>query len=208
MYRQLASALIVASAIQAKFAGAVSLGEMTMQSALNQPLQAEIRLSHLGELNDSQILVKLASQKEFDDAGIDKTFFLTNVKFAVELDGNGHGIVKLSSHKRLNEPFLDFLVEAKWPAGKILRSYTVLVDLPAYNKSNNEVINLGTATEQALEETKTPTASLKKPKPVKSEPTPIEKPERVKSPAPAVVVESAPAEVVESTRPQISTPAS
>jgi pilus assembly protein FimV len=72
------------------------------------------------------------------------------VRFAVELSGDGSGIVKLSSTRRLNEPFLDFLVEAKWPTGRVLRSYTALVDLPVYAEVSSEVVNLGSAPTAAV----------------------------------------------------------
>lgn len=147
MYRKLASVILVASAIQAKYAGALGLGEMTMHSALNQPLSAEIVLSNVGDLNSSQIRVVLADEKTFKNANIDRTHYLANMKFKVELDGKGGGIVKLTSHRRLNEPYLDFLVEAKWPTGKMLRSYTALVDLPVYERAEGDVANLGSASE-------------------------------------------------------------
>lgn len=134
MYRKLASALLVAGAISTKYAMAVSLGEVTMLSALNEPLNAEIRLSNTADLDASQVLIALANPEEFETAGIERTFFHSDIKFNIELDGNGGGVVKLKSERRLNEPFLDILLEAKWPTGKMLRSYTVLVDLPVYDK--------------------------------------------------------------------------
>lgn len=132
MYRKLASALLVASAINAKYALALGLGGMTMHSALNQPLDAEIALSNVDGLDSTQIMITLATPEEFQKAGVDRTFFLSDIKFDVKLDGKGGGVVRLKSSKRLNEPYLDFLIEARWPAGRMLRSYTALVDLPVY----------------------------------------------------------------------------
>lgn len=134
MYRKLASALLVASAISSQYAVAVSLGEITMHSALNEPLEAGIKLTNTNELDASQILVRLASPSEFEDAGMERTFFLSEIKFSITLDGKGGGTVHLSSKRPLNEPFLDFLLESKWPTGRMLRSYTVLVDLPVYKE--------------------------------------------------------------------------
>lgn len=132
MYRKLASAILVAGALNAKYAFAMGLGGMTMHSALNQPLDAEISLSSVDNLDTSQIFIGLASQEEFAKAGVDRTFFLSDIKFEIVLDGRGGGVVKLHSTKRLNEPYLDVLLEAKWPTGRVLRSYTALVDLPVY----------------------------------------------------------------------------
>ena len=65
MYRKLASAILVASAMNAKYALALGLGGMTMHSALNQPLDAEIKITNAEDLSKSQILISLASQDEF-----------------------------------------------------------------------------------------------------------------------------------------------
>ncbi len=143
MYRKLASAVLVASAINAQYALAISLGGMTMHSALNQPLDAEIAISSAGDLGNTQILIGLASQDEFLKAGVDRSFFLSDIQFEIVLDGNGGGVVKLRSTKRLNEPYLDFLLEAKWPTGRMLRSYTALVDLPVYSEFEASAVDLG-----------------------------------------------------------------
>jgi pilus assembly protein FimV len=39
-------------------------------------------------------------------------------------------VVKVTSSKPINEPFLDFLVELNWPAGRLVREYTFLLDPP------------------------------------------------------------------------------
>lgn len=134
MYRKLASALLVAGAIGSQNATAVSLGEITMNSALNEPLDAVIKLKNTEDFDASQILVKLANAEEYEQAGIERTFFLSDIKFSVEVDGEGNGYVHLSSERRVNEPFIDILLEGRWPTGRMLRSYTVLVDLPVYKE--------------------------------------------------------------------------
>ncbi len=155
MYRKLASALLVASAISSQYAVAVSLGEITMHSALNEPLEAGIKLTNTNELDASQILVRLASPSEFEDAGMERTFFLSEIKFSITLDGKGGGTVHLSSKRPLNEPFLDFLLESKWPTGRMLRSYTVLVDLPVYKEPQAVTIAPNTPKQPTKSATKT-----------------------------------------------------
>ena len=46
---------------------------------------------------------------------------------------NGEGVVHLSTRKPVKEPYLDFVVELRWPSGRVLRNYTVLFDLPLYS---------------------------------------------------------------------------
>ncbi|NRA43123.1 MAG: hypothetical protein HRU21_12565, partial [Pseudomonadales bacterium] len=136
MYRKLASAILLAGSVQANQLLALGLGEMTMLSAINEPLKAEIVINNVADLDATQILVDFASDQQFLDAGVERTFYLSNIKFVVEVLDDGSGLIKLSSFQRLNEPFLDFVIEAKWPTGRILRSYTALVDLPSYTQAS------------------------------------------------------------------------
>ena len=40
--------------------------------------------------------------------------------------------MRITSSKAVVEPYINFIVQAQWPSGKLLREYTVLVDLPTY----------------------------------------------------------------------------
>lgn len=131
--KKLAVMIAALGAFQTSAVNALGLGELKLDSALNQPLDAEIRLLETGDLDNTQILVKLGNQTDFERAGISRDFFLSNLKFEVVLDGAGAGIVKVNTKDNVIEPYLDFIVEARWPSGKILREYTVLFDLPTFS---------------------------------------------------------------------------
>ncbi len=113
---------------------ALGIGEMHLQSALNQNLQAEISLilSEGEKTNDLQI--GLASNSKFDEAGIPWTVFLSKIKFTTTT-ANGKTAIKLSSTEVLKEPFLDFLLEIKSSKGTLYREFTVLVDPPSAYQS-------------------------------------------------------------------------
>jgi len=109
---------------------ALGLGNIVMNSALNQPLDAQIELLSVkkGDLNN--LTVKLGSAEDFQRVGADRAFFLTKINFEVVRRKNGTAYVQLSTTNTITEPFLDFVVEARWPRGRILREFTVLVDPP------------------------------------------------------------------------------
>lgn len=108
----------------------LGLGEINLRSALNQSLDAEVALMSIGNVAPEDIVVKLASKEAFDQAGIDRPFFLTKFKFKVAKRDNGDFYLKITSHDPVKEPFLDFIVEANWPSGRVLREYTLLLDPP------------------------------------------------------------------------------
>lgn len=135
-----ASTLLAAIALQASLAHGLGLGDITLRSALDQPLAAEIRLRGVGDLNPTQIVVGLGSAADFERAGVERVYFLSDIQFEVALDGQGDGVVRLSTDQPIREPYLDFVVEVRWPTGRVLREYTVLLDLPTYTAARTEPV--------------------------------------------------------------------
>ncbi|MBV1874208.1 MAG: peptigoglycan-binding protein LysM, partial [Gammaproteobacteria bacterium] len=133
MGRKITATMFGASILFPSLAGAFGLGEITLNSALNQPLNADISISKVGSLTESEIITKLAPAVEFERAGVDRAYFLNDIKFEVVLDNKGGAIVQLTTRKSLVEPFLNFIVEVRWPEGKLLREYTLLLDPPVFS---------------------------------------------------------------------------
>lgn len=131
--RKLVLAIAAASALSSGMAHALGLGEVTLQSALNQPLVAEIELLEVRDLASSELLPNLASPEEFTRAGVDRQYFLTDLTFTPVLKPNGKSVIRVTSSKPVREPYLNFLVEVLWPNGRLLREYTLLLDPPLYS---------------------------------------------------------------------------
>jgi len=112
---------------------ALGLGEIAVDSFLNQPLKAEIEVisARAGEIDD--LLVGLASRDAFTRAGLSRPNNLTELRFTVEKSEDGESAVILVTTKgSVKEPFLNFLVEADWSKGRLLREFTILLDPPFY----------------------------------------------------------------------------
>ncbi|HAR04063.1 MAG TPA: peptigoglycan-binding protein LysM, partial [Pseudomonas sp.] len=131
--RNLVLAIAAATALTTEMAHALGLGEVTLQSSLNQPLIAEIELLDAKNLAPGEVIPVLASLEEFNRAGIDRQYFLTDLKFTPVLRPNGKSVIQVSSSKPVREPYLNFLVEVLWPNGRLLREYTLLLDPPLYS---------------------------------------------------------------------------
>ena len=111
-------------------ASAVGLGDIALDSYVNEPLQANIVLLDTGSLAEPEIRVALASSEDFARLGVERLFSLGDLSFTTELDGRGGGSITVESSEPILEPYLNFLVELRWPSGRLLREYTVLIDLP------------------------------------------------------------------------------
>ncbi|TMU79908.1 peptidoglycan-binding protein LysM [Pseudomonas fluorescens] len=108
---------------------ALGLGDITVHSGLNQPLKADIALVDVGGLTPNDLAARLATADEFAEAGVERVFFLNDLKFIPILHGNRQ-MIRVTSSKPVNEPFLNFLVQLDQPNGRLLREYTVLIDPP------------------------------------------------------------------------------
>jgi pilus assembly protein FimV len=130
-FKKRAAALAVASCLSLTpwVVEAAGLGKLTVLSGLGQPLQAEL---DIGATKDelAGMAARLAPQDVFRQAGVDFPSVLLDLRFAVEKRPNGRAVVKVTSLKPINEPFLDLLVELNWPSGRLVREYTFLLDPP------------------------------------------------------------------------------
>lgn len=138
MLRKLGIGFIVLAALAPGLAAALGVGEYQLNSYLNQPLDMTVRLHDVKGLSADQVIVDLASQDQFDAAGVDRTFFLNDLKFDVQVNGD-NGEVHITSSKPVREPYLDFLVRFLWPTGRLMREYTVLLDPPSYGNTSSTV---------------------------------------------------------------------
>lgn len=127
----LTKTLAVVSLLAPASAQPLGIGDIELHSALNQNLNAVIKLSLAAGENPSDISVRLAPVEKFDQAGVPWNYFLSKIKLEPVVQANGNVIVKITSREALTEPFLDFLLEVSWPQGSQIREYTLLIDPPA-----------------------------------------------------------------------------
>lgn len=113
-------------------ANAAGLGKLTVSSALGQPLRGEIELVAVQKDDIGLVSVRVASMDAFREAKIERPSALSSVHFSVEKRQNGDPYIKVTSTAPVNEPFLDLLIELSWPAGRLMREYTVLLDPPGF----------------------------------------------------------------------------
>lgn len=123
----LASCLVLSAMPLA--AHAAGLGKLVVFSSLGQPLRAEIEVSATRE-ELADMKPQLASPDAFKQAGLDYATTLLGIKFSLDKRPNGKSVIRLSSERPINDPFVDMLLELNWPAGRLVREYTFLLDPP------------------------------------------------------------------------------
>ncbi|GHT89608.1 peptidoglycan-binding protein [Betaproteobacteria bacterium] len=110
------------------WAEAAGLGDVTVHSQLGQPLRAEVRVSATSD-ELAGMVAHLASQEVYSQTGARYSSTARLLRFSLEKVSGG-AIIKVTSEKPINDPFIGFLLELSWPAGRVTREYTFLVDPP------------------------------------------------------------------------------
>jgi len=160
MARKILLMLVVGLATASTSLLALGLGEIKLKSGLNQPLDAEITLLSVRGESNEQLRGKLGSISDFDRSGMERSFFLSKIRFNTITKNNGQKVLHLTTHEAVKEPFLNFLVDLEWPNGRLLREYTLLLDPPVFD--------------DAPKTTVAPAVRQSKPKPTQTKPRRVE----------------------------------
>ncbi|XAH25092.1 FimV/HubP family polar landmark protein [Xylophilus sp. GW821-FHT01B05] len=107
---------------------------MTIQSALGEPLRAEIEVPEISAGEAESLSIQPASAATFRSSGVEYNPALAGLQFTVGQRPDGRTVVRVSSPRAINDPFLEILLEASWNGGKVSRSYTLLLDPPANSR--------------------------------------------------------------------------
>ena len=102
---------------------ALGLGTVTVESSLNQPLRLRIELIQLGDTRLQDIRVSMASTADFERFNVQRESFLSGIRFSVESTANGN-VVILTSSQIVREPYLSFILDTRWPNGRLLSEHT------------------------------------------------------------------------------------
>ena len=131
----LAAAAVASAGFYAPDASALALGRITVQSALGEPLRAEIELPQITPAEADSLRATTASPDVFRAQGMEFTPTMNNLQIQLQRRPDGTAVLRLSSDRPVNDPFLDLVLDANWGSGRIVRSYTMLFDPPALRRT-------------------------------------------------------------------------
>lgn len=111
---------------------ALELGTVTVESAVNQPLRIRVELLQLGDTRLQDIRVSMASSADFERFSINPDDFLSSIRFSVESSAQDNAITLISS-QIVREPSLSFILDTRWPNGRLLSEHTIFLELPVFD---------------------------------------------------------------------------
>jgi pilus assembly protein FimV len=125
--------MLMACLLSPSLTWALGLGEIHLNSSLNEPMNAEIDLLAAAPEELTALRASLATRESFTRYGIDRPPFLSTLTFKVGKSKDGRDVLLVRSTDSIPEPFVTFLVEVNWARGRLMREYTVLLDPPLYS---------------------------------------------------------------------------
>lgn len=126
----LAFAATLALGVMPSTATALSIGRLVVESALGEPLRAEINILDINEEEAVSLKAGVASVEAFRAAGIEYSSALSGLQITLQRRSDGRSVLQLTGSRPINEPFIDLIVEASWSSGRLVRDYTLLLDPP------------------------------------------------------------------------------
>ena len=130
----LAAAAVVSVALPASEAWALALGRVNVQSALGEPLRAEVEIPQITAAEAEGLRVGVASPGVFRTQGMEYNATASQVRVSVQRRADGSAVLRLTSTQPVNEPFVDLVIDASWASGNLQRNYTLLLDPPTLQK--------------------------------------------------------------------------
>jgi len=123
------AALLVASGS----AQALGLGKLNVQSALGETMRAEIDVTSLTAEEAATLKARVAPPEAYRTSGVEYNPVLTSTQVQV-VRNNGRTVLRVSSDRSVQEPFVDVILELSWSSGRLVREYTLLFDPPGLPK--------------------------------------------------------------------------
>jgi pilus assembly protein FimV len=118
---------------------AMGMGNIKIDSSLNQPFNAEIPLIDVDNIPFDGIKVGIASQESFDRAGVKQSDILSLLRFRIKKNIKNEPVISIVSEARITDPYLELVIDLAWSKGQLYRLYTVLLDPPSYNVATHHI---------------------------------------------------------------------
>jgi pilus assembly protein FimV len=116
-------------------ARALGLGDIRVDSALNEPLSAQIDIVGATREELVELTAKVANREMFQRYGADRPSFLATATFKVGLDSQGRPVLNVRSAEAFTDPVINFLVDLRWGKGELIREYSLLLDPAGFSSA-------------------------------------------------------------------------
>ena len=119
---------------------ALDLGRLQVQSAIGEPLRAEIEITEASTEELRSLRAQLGSPNSFRQAGLEYNPSLAGVTASLHGRNDGSFYVALRGQNPVQDTFIDLILEMQWATGRLVKNYALLlnsVSTPATSSASN-----------------------------------------------------------------------
>ena len=107
---------------------ALTLGKFQVQSAMGEPLRAEVEVTQFTPDELRGLQAQLASPSSFRQAGMEYNPALNGVVARIENRSDGRPFIVLNGRSPVQDSFIDLILEAQWATGRAVKNYALLLN--------------------------------------------------------------------------------
>ena len=119
---------------------ALDLGRLQVQSAIGEPLRAEVEITEASTEELRSLRAQLGSPNSFRQAGLEYNPSLAGVTASLHGRNDGSFYVALRGQNPVQDTFIDLILEMQWATGRLVKNYALLlnsVSTPATSSASN-----------------------------------------------------------------------
>ena len=135
---------------------ALTLGKFQVQSAIGEPLRAEVEITQFTPDELRGLQAQLASPASFRQAGMEYNAALIGMVAKIENRHDGRPVIVLSGRNPVQDSFIDLILEAQWSAGRAVKNYAMLLNSASPSSVISRQTNVSTPSPLQQESTPTP----------------------------------------------------
>lgn len=159
--------LLLLLVLKTQAISAMGLGNIKVNSSLNEPLSASIPIlkdSSERNIASTDLIVSIANADLHRNAGLAYPRILDDLRFNIVTDSNGQLVLNIYSVRSVYEPLLNFLVDLRWNGGQIVKEFSMILDpvsytAPSQRNTSSAAITSNTLPAQTSRPTRTTRAS-------------------------------------------------
>lgn len=126
-----AGAVLAALLVWAPHADALTLGRAMVRSPIGETMRVEVDFESLSNEEAESLRATIANPEVYRDAGFEYSPALTGARVVLQRLANARPTLRITSDRAVQEPFVELVLEVTWRGGRLVRSYTLLFDLPS-----------------------------------------------------------------------------
>jgi pilus assembly protein FimV len=107
---------------------ALDLGRLQVQSAIGEPLRAEIEITEASTEELRSLRAQLGSPNAFRQAGLEYNPSLAGVTASLHGRNDGRFYVALRGQNPVQDTFIDLILEMQWATGRLVKNYALLLN--------------------------------------------------------------------------------